>query len=80
MCEPLNTRQLAARFLALPFRYQIEAAKAAGVFEPSDLNMKDENLYNELFKRAAATGALERLRLEVERLRHINRKARWARG
>jgi hypothetical protein len=59
-------RRLTYRFLTLPFRHQIAIANSLNLLTDEDLAMGDQELFRELFKRAAAKGLLGELWTETE--------------
>lgn len=62
--EDMHRRRLAARFLGLPYRIQIQIIKGLNLFDPSEpdfQSMRDEVLFLEAFKRANEKGLLPNL-------------------
>jgi len=64
---PSHRRRLTFRFITLPFRHQIAIANRLNLLTDEDLEMSDEALLRELFKRARANGLLGKLWEETEK-------------
>lgn len=60
-------RVLTRRFLGLPYRHQVAAARAAGLLEGADMSETDEELWRAVFRRAGDLDRVEQLWAEVEK-------------
>jgi hypothetical protein len=67
MPPPNHERRLTFRFLTLSYRHQIAVAQSLNVLTDEDRALSNEELFRELFKRAAANKLLAQLWEETEK-------------